>query len=188
MVLMENAGRGIAEEVVRWIGGSEVAVLCGVGNNGGDGLVAARHLLNAGKKVKVFLVGKTSKLKTDPKINLSILDKMGCDIIRSEGAEKFILRFPSLIRKADLIIDAIFGIGLKSGVKEPYAEIIRCLNQSKKPVLAVDVPSGLNADTGEVLGVAVKARRTVTFVAAKKGFRKARRYCGKVVVKDIGIT
>lgn len=194
LILMENAGRSAAEEAIKMLKGlrgrgtkGTVAIICGAGNNGGDGLVAARHLLSAGKKVRVFLIGKVSKLKPDPEQNFSILEKMGCDIIKSEGDEEFILRFPGLIKKTDLIIDAIFGIGLSSAVRSPIFEVIEAMNKSKKPVLSVDVPSGLDADSGRVLGAAVRATRTVTFVASKKGFRKARRYCGRIVVRDIGI-
>jgi NAD(P)H-hydrate epimerase len=188
IILMENAGRGVAEEALKmgnrkWeIGnGMRVAVVCGMGNNGGDGLVAARHLLNAGIKVQVHLVGRISKLKPDPKINLNILRKMGQKIVKVRSVKDL-----KGIEKMDLIIDAIFGIGLSSEVREPYASIIDLLNRSGKPILAVDVPSGLDADTGKVLGSAIKARRTVTFVASKKGFSKAGRYCGKIVIRDIG--
>ncbi|MFH1683279.1 MAG: NAD(P)H-hydrate epimerase [Candidatus Margulisiibacteriota bacterium] len=179
LILMENAGRGVAEEAVKLVSrlvGSRVAIVCGVGNNGGDGLVAARHLLNAGVKVQVFIVGKLSKLKADPKTNYHILKKM--------GIAKFVRRFP---KNCDLIIDALFGIGLKAEVRKPYSDIICLMNESGKPILAVDVPSGLDADTGKVLGVVVKAKRTVTFVASKKGFSKARKYCGKIIVRDIGV-
>jgi NAD(P)H-hydrate epimerase len=184
IILMENAGRGVAEEALGLVKGKggEVVVVCGVGNNGGDGLVAARHLLNAGKKVKIYLVGKASKLKADSKTNLDILKKMGQKIVRVRS-----VRDLKDIRKASLIIDAVFGIGLISKVREPYASIIDHLNRAKRPILAVDVPSGLDADTGQALGIAVKARKTVTFVASKKGFRKASQYCGRVVVRDIGI-
>lgn len=180
IILMENAGRSVAEEALKMLRNKKrVAVVCGVGNNGGDGLVAARHLLNAGVKVKVYLIGKISKLKPDPKLNLEILVRMG----------QKILRFPSLIKGSDLIIDAIFGIGLKSEVRGHYAQIIGFLNKTGKPILSVDVPSGLDADSGKILGVAIKAKETVTFVASKKGFSNGRgpKHCGKIVVRDIGI-
>ncbi len=186
IILMENAGRGVAKEAIemgRWRDGEgRVAIVCGVGNNGGDGLVAARHLLNAGAKVSVYIVGKTSKLKADPKINLKILKKMGQRVKIWKPRSSF--------AGFHLIIDALFGIGLKSEVRSPFAEVIEQINKSKKPVLAVDVPSGLDADTGKVLGVAVKAKKTVTFVALKKGFNKplAKKYCGKIIVRDIGIS
>ena len=188
IILMENAGRCVAEEAIK-MGGQRVAIVCGVGNNGGDGLVAARHLLNAGKKVDICLVGKTSKLKTDPQINFNILLGMKQKIINCEETEKFILRFPSLLAKADLVIDAMFGIGLTSAVREPYSDIIVSLNQSGKPILAVDVPSGLDADSGKILGVAVKAQKTVTFVAPKIGFSKADgpKCCGDIIIRDIGV-
>ncbi|MBU1027039.1 MAG: NAD(P)H-hydrate epimerase [Candidatus Margulisbacteria bacterium] len=183
IILMENAGRSVACEALKMLGKKKkVVIVCGVGNNGGDGLVAARHLLNAGIKVEVCLVGKISKLKSDPKTNLKILKKMGQEV-KIWKPRRSVAGF----HEVNLIIDALFGIGLKSNVRGPYAEVIERINKSKKPVLAVDVPSGLNADTGRVLGVAVKAKNTVSFVASKKGFSKARQYTGKVVVRDIGI-
>jgi len=179
IILMESAGRHVAQEALNMLGRKKkVLIVCGVGNNGGDGLVAARHLLNAGVKVEVLIVGKLAKLKPDPKTNYTTFKKM--------GAAKFIRRLP---KQCNLIIDSLFGIGLNSEVKEPYARIIDQMNKSKKPILAVDVPSGLNADTGKVLGIAVKAKKTVTFVAAKKGFflKQGPKYCGKIIVCDIGI-
>jgi NAD(P)H-hydrate epimerase len=136
-----------------------VSVVCGTGNNGGDGFVAVRHLINAGVKVKVFVVGPKAKLKNDPKVNLNILQKMGQRVKWVKAAKD--LRG---INKSALIIDALFGIGLNQPV------------------------SGLNADTGEIMGAAVEAKTTVTFVAPKKGFfkRSGPRCCGKIVVRDIG--
>ncbi|MFH1541705.1 MAG: NAD(P)H-hydrate epimerase [bacterium] len=178
LILMENAGRSVAEIAITM--GKSFAVVCGVGNNGGDGLVAARHLLNAGCKVQVFLIGDPQKLKPDPKINYSILQKMG---------QKIETDLPQQI-EADLIVDAIFGIGLETEVRASEQQIIRAINKSGKPVLAVDIPSGLDVDTGEVLGVAIKATKTVTFLAPKIGFALAQgpEYCGEVIVRDIGIT
>lgn len=186
IILMENAGRGVAEEALKMLRSKKkVAIICGVGNNGGDGLVAARHLLNAGINVKVYLVGKPSKLKPDPKINLKILINMKQKIIKVNS-----LKDLKGLNRADLIIDAIFGIGLKSTVRQPYSDVIDFLNQGKKPILAVDLPSGLDADTGKVLGVAVRAKETVTFIAFKKGFYRGKGpvYCGKIVVRDIGVS
>ncbi|MBU0672900.1 MAG: NAD(P)H-hydrate epimerase [Candidatus Margulisbacteria bacterium] len=183
IVLMENAGRGVAEEALQMLGNRKrVVVVCGVGNNGGDGLVAARHLLNAGIKVEVFIVGKISKLKPDPKTNLKILKKMGIRVKKAgEGLRG--------LKRAEVIVDAIFGIGLKSEVRGPYAEVINLMNKSGKPILTVDVPSGLDADTGKPFGIAIKAKRTVSFVAVKKGFlsTSGRKHCGRIIVRDIGI-
>ena len=183
IVLMENAGRSVAEEALKMLRGRKrVAVVCGVGNNGGDGFVATRHLLNRGIKVKVYLLGSKAKLKSDPRTNLNILRKIGLKAISAKS-----VRDLSGIKSADLIIDAIFGIGLNSQVREPYLSVIQFLNQTKIPILAVDVSSGLDADTGKPWGAAVKANQTVTFVASKIGFSKADgpRYCGKIVVRDI---
>jgi len=185
LILMENAGRHVAQEALKMLGKKKrVTIICGMGNNGGDGLVAARHLLNAGVKIDFYMVGELAKLKPDPRTNFNILITMGQEVMGISGPEQL-----TSLSKADLIIDAIFGIGLKSEVKDPYAEIIEFLNQSMKPILAIDVPSGLDADTGKVLGVAIKAKQTVTFVAAKNGFTKAEgpKHCGKIVVRDIGI-
>jgi NAD(P)H-hydrate epimerase len=187
IVLMENAGRAVAEEAIKVIRNTKrvmrnarVVVVCGVGNNGGDGLVAARHLLSSGYKVEVLLVGDHSRLKNDPKINYDILKRLGRGIRLNNDLKNL---------KTGLIIDAIFGIGLRDEVGEPYRAVIEAINLSKLPVLSVDVPSGLDADTGEPLGLAVRAKLTVTFVANKVGFTKraAKKYTGKVVVRDIGI-
>jgi hydroxyethylthiazole kinase-like uncharacterized protein yjeF len=186
LILMENAGRSVAEEALKMLGNKKrVAIICGAGNNGGDGLVAARHLVNARKKVDVYLIGDVFKLKPDPKINFDILKKMKIKIIYFKNIKKL-----NQIKKSDLIIDAIFGIGLKLLVRSPVTDIINFINLSGKPVLAVDVPSGLDADSGQVLETAVKATETITFVAPKKGFYRAgaKKFCGEIIVRDIGIS
>lgn len=185
IVLMENAGRSVAEEALKMLRGKKkVAVVCGVGNNGGDGLVAARHLLNANCKVSLYLVGKKNKIKADPSVNLKIVKKMGQKVVwvRSLADLKD-------INRTDLIIEGLFGIGLASKVRDPYDGIIAFLNKNQKPILSIDVPSGLDADTGQVLGLAVKAKKTITFIALKKGFFKelGPQCCGTIIVKDIGI-
>lgn len=187
IILMENAGRGVADEAIRVVGllgGSVVTVICGTGNNGGDGFVAARHLLNAGLKVMVYIVGSKDKLKNDPKTNLNILLKMGKKVEWVKSVKEL-----NGIKRADLIIDALFGIGLNSPVTGLYRDAIEMMNNSNVPILSVDVPSGLDADSGKVLGAAVRAKRTVTFVAPKRGFFKADgpRCCGKIIVRDIGV-
>lgn len=176
IVLMENAGRNVAKIAAQMTKGS-ILIICGKGNNGGDGLVAARHLINSGYDVKIFLITNYSLLITDPLINYNILKNMKAN-------------FVSEVCECDLIIDAIFGIGLSSDVKEPYKSIIEKINLSGKPVLSVDVPSGLDATTGKILGSAISATKTVTFVAPKTGFYKndGPGVCGEIVVEDIGIT
>ncbi len=181
IVLMENAGRSVAEACA---GRGPIAAVCGTGNNGGDGFVASRHLLNSGRDVSLFVVGEKEKLKNDPQINLAILLKMKRKI-------KWVKMARDLkgLTEAGLIVDALFGIGLNAPVSGIQRAAIEAINSSKVPVLSVDVPSGLNADTGRVMGAAVRADRTVTFVAPKKGFYLADGplCCGEIIVRDIGI-
>ncbi|MCU0641407.1 MAG: NAD(P)H-hydrate epimerase [Candidatus Margulisbacteria bacterium] len=191
LILMENAGRGVAEESARMVGGSKgyagglvVSIVCGTGNNGGDGFVAARHLINAGAKVKVYVVGLKAKLKNDPKLNLNILLKMKQKVKWVKSGKDLIG-----LNRATLLIDALFGIGLNSPVTGLYRQVIAALNNARVPIVSVDVPSGLDAETGKILGLAVRAKKTVTFVAPKKGcfLADGPRQCGRIIVKDIGV-
>ncbi|MFH1389860.1 MAG: NAD(P)H-hydrate epimerase [Candidatus Margulisiibacteriota bacterium] len=185
IVLMENAGRSVADVALKMLWWKEkVAVVCGIGNNGGDGLVAARHLYNQGKKVTVFVVGDHNRGTIDFMANLLMIEHLGLPIVWVKEAAQL-----EALSNAELVIDAILGIGLTKEVRRPIRDVIEVINASHKPILAVDVPSGLNADTGEVMGEAIKANTTVTFIAMKKGFvaAQARKYCGKIIVKDIGI-
>lgn len=194
VVLMENAGRLTAGEILKIIGvrplrgltPKAVIIFCGSGNNGGDGFVVARHLWASGVRVKVFLIGNPKNLKQDSAINFKILKKLKCPVENIQNVNKKVL---TELRRATLIVDAIFGIGLSRPVGEPYRSIIHAINQARKPVVAVDVPSGMDATTGKVLGACVKATCTVTFAVLKKGFLtvQGRRYVGKVIVADIGI-
>jgi NAD(P)H-hydrate epimerase len=136
------------------------------------------------RKVRVYIVGPKNKIKQDPQTNLKILQKMGQGVkwVRTEKDLKG-------IKNSNLIVDALFGIGLNSAVSGIYLDAINAMNEADIPILAVDVPSGLNADTGKILGAAVRAKWTVTFVAPKKGFYQAEgpAHCGKIIVRDIGI-
>lgn len=183
ITLMENAGRAVSEIALaelKNIKNKKTAVFCGSGNNGGDGFVAARHLFNKGIDVSVYLIGKRADLKNDPKINAEVLDNIGVEI-REISAP--------ISTDYGLIIDAIFGIGIKGEVKEPARSIINDLNKKSIAISSVDTPSGLDADTGEILGVAVKAGITVTLQFPKQGFYKNKgpEYTGKIIVVDIGI-
>ncbi len=183
IVLMENAGRGVKDVALNMLGRGlrkKVAIFCGPGNNGGDGFVAARYLVRQDIEVDVYIIGQKSRIKNGSKINLDILEKLG--IVANE-----LLSLPRV--DYELIIDAIFGIGLKGKVKGPTKDIIKDLNKCGIPILSVDVPSGLDADTGEVLGDAVKAKKTVTMQCPKKGFyiNKGPEHAGEVVVVDVGI-
>ncbi|RLF00275.1 MAG: bifunctional ADP-dependent NAD(P)H-hydrate dehydratase/NAD(P)H-hydrate epimerase [Thermoprotei archaeon] len=189
LLLMENAGAAVARVVKREAGpGGKVVVLCGPGNNGGDGMVAARHLADA-FHVEVVLIAHPSRIRSsEARRNLEALRSMASTIAlhvdpRGELA-------CSLIKGANAVIDAIFGTGLRGPVASPYREVIEEVNRVAEPLkVAVDVPSGLNPDTGEVHGVAVKADVTVTFHAPKPGLLKpsAKEYVGELIVEPIGI-
>jgi NAD(P)H-hydrate epimerase len=188
VVLMENAGRGATEiilEKMREAGAVRPVVLCGTGNNGGDGFVIARHLANKGIGAAVLIWGQEAKIKGDARVNYDILRKMG---IRGE----FFSEATVMAQAAgcgDFLIDAVLGTGLEGMVKPEMAELIERINMLQKPIAAVDIPSGLDCDTGTPMPVSIRAMCTVTFVAVKKGFLnpQARQYTGRMYVASIGI-
>ena len=189
LCLMENAGRAVAQEVLNsWKGKRppRVSIICGSGNNAGDGFAAARHLRNSGAKVKVFTIGAAQQLKQDAAIQYQILKRTDCPIKTMSAIDQGIAKE---LKASDRVIDAIFGVGLNREITEPYRNIILSLNALKKNVVSVDIPTGLDGTTGKILGVCVKARTTVTLTAAKKGFFKnlGPRYTGRIIVADIGI-
>jgi len=191
VILMENAGRAVYEEARRMLGGSKnkkVICVCGKGNNGGDGFVAARHLLNNGFKTIIFMLGDPEELKGDAKINYNILRKMKIKI-RPLKKDPALYNFKKQLKGASLIIDALLGTGIAGEVKEPYASVIELINSSGKPILAVDTPSGLDSTDGRALGSCIKATRTVTFGFPKTGFIKNNgpKKTGKLVVADISL-
>ncbi|MBM3251643.1 MAG: NAD(P)H-hydrate epimerase [Candidatus Omnitrophica bacterium] len=190
LFLMENAGRAVADEVAKTLKNSKnkkIAVFCGKGNNGGDGFVAARYLINKGFEVKNFLSGKVKEITSDAKTNLDLFLKMDQEIILVPD-EKSFRRHKDKLKGINLIIDALLGVGLKGEIRQPYKTIINFLNKSKKTIISVDVPSGLDATTGEPLGVCIKAEKTVTFGLAKTGFFKNQgpKFAGRLKVVDIG--
>ena len=193
VVLMENAGRSCAELVMQKLASAanpRVCIFCGVGNNGGDGYVVARHLLNAGLPTRVVLCGDPSKVHGDARINLDILERLGHPVEYVDpGCQEAIPRIQSLGRGASLIVDALFGTGLRGEVRPEYRAVIEAVNSLGRPILAVDIPSGLDCDTGQPLGVAIRAAYTVTFVAMKKGFlvSSATDYLGELHVASIGV-
>jgi NAD(P)H-hydrate epimerase len=193
VVLMENAGRGAAQIALEMLGDpiARLAVIfCGKGNNGGDGFVIARHLHNTGVGVRLIVAFDPARVDphSDAGVNLRIADRMGLTLIRAEDPEGLLLA-AGLAREADLIVDALLGTGLSGEVREPYLALIRLINAEDKPVLAVDIPSGLDANTGCVLRAAVRATRTATFAGPKLGFTlaDAPAHTGQVDVVDIGV-
>ena len=193
MVLMENAGRGTADAACGMLGNpakKHVLILCGKGNNGGDGYVTARHLYNRGARVELVLACPPMQIhpETDAGINLAIVQKMGLPLHVAD-AEAGSLEAAAMSKQADLIVDALLGTGLSSEVREPYLSLIRLINAADKPVLSVDLPSGLDADTGNVLRATVRATMTATFVLRKQGFELAQgpAHVGEVTIVDIGV-
>ena len=193
IVLMENAGRGCAEVVIAELKkrkGTKVCVFCGIGNNGGDGFVIARHLKNAGFEVKIALCSKSSKIKGDADINYKISRKMGILIKELEPASDDIEKDIEVVAgDCDLIVDAIFGTGLSGELGGGFDRLVNAINSLNKQIIAVDIPSGLDCDRGLALGTAIKAAITVTFAAAKKGFANpaSAEYTGEVYIASIGI-
>lgn len=186
IVLMENAAIACVNELQKdfEVKDKRIAVFCGKGNNGGDGLAIARHLHNAGAEVKVYLVNGNDFLG-DAKINFDIVNAMDISVdtvADTEGLEY-------VVRSYDIIIDAIFGTGIKGVVRGTAFDVIRLINENAKYVLSVDVPSGINSDSGEICGICVNADKTVTFAAYKIGmFMYPAADCvGQVTVASISI-
>lgn len=186
IILMENAAISGAFCVLRMLKSKKdrVTFFCGQGNNGGDGFACARHLLNRGIKITVYFAGEKEKLTEEAKINYEILLRMGQSVLKPD-----IMFIRKELLRTDLIVDALLGIGLKEKVREPYYSLIMAINASAKPVLALDIPSGLDATSGEACGIVVQAAQTVTFGLLKKGLvsPQAKKYTGKIIVGDIGL-
>jgi NAD(P)H-hydrate epimerase len=191
LVLMENAGRQVVSAIEAAFDGFEtmrVSVLCGPGNNGGDGFVAARVLAARGIDVGVFLLGQAADVKGDARANLAILHALGQDVVEIGDASAWELHGATVLG-ADLIIDALFGTGLRGPLSGLAETIVSDVNASPRPVVAVDLPSGLSADGPDVPGPAIDAAMTVTFGAPKLPLTlpPAERLAGTLVVADIGI-
>jgi NAD(P)H-hydrate epimerase len=187
IVLMENAGRGMAELLLKLGGTGPVAVCCGKGNNGGDGFVIARHLGIAGASVRLLLFADPATLSGDAAINFNILVKSGQAVEVMLPLDEERLR--TALAGADWVVDALFGTGLEGPVRPPFDRVIEIINASGKRVLAVDIPSGLDCDTGQPMGASVRADHTATVLANKAGFvtPEARPWVGQVHVIDLGV-
>ncbi|MGE5280521.1 MAG: NAD(P)H-hydrate epimerase [Deltaproteobacteria bacterium] len=191
LLLMERAGQAVAGEVLGILGrrrSQRVVCVCGKGNNGGDGFVAARYLKQAGVPVEVYFTGTARDLKGDAQLNYRILVRLGI-VLRPLRGAKDRERLRRSLRAAEVVVDALLGIGAQGAAREPLARVIRLLNASGAWIVAADVPSGLDAATGACAGEVVQACRTVTFTALKTGLVSAagRRKAGRIRVADIGI-
>lgn len=187
IVLMENAGRGAAEWLMTSGVLGPVVICAGKGNNGGDGFVIARHLVNCHQEVRILLFAKVNEITGDAAINLRIVEKMQIPLHIISGDD--IERVAEIVASADWIVDALLGTGTRGKLREPFPRIIEQINQSGKKVFAVDLPSGLDCDTGQSHSSCVKATQTATFVALKQGFTEpgTKEITGEVCVIGIGI-
>jgi NAD(P)H-hydrate epimerase len=187
VVLMENAGRGIAELLATLGIQGTVLIACGPGNNGGDGFVIARHLDNLGHPVRVLLFAHPDQLRGDAAINYQILVRSGFPVESLPDVEEAWLQ--NQLQQVDWVVDALFGTGLKSALRSPFDRIVNAINTCPRRVMAVDLPSGLDCDTGIPLGPTIRAHHTATVVAAKLGFQaaSAREWIGEVRVIDMGV-
>jgi NAD(P)H-hydrate epimerase len=182
IVLMENAARAAVDLVNQLISHepAQVKILCGPGNNGGDGLAIARHLHNRGHGIRILLLADPAKYKGNALINWKIIEAMQIPTAPLTTAS---------ISNADLLIDALFGTGLTEAPRPPFGEIAAAVNESRIPILSIDIPSGLDCDTGLPLTLStLRAAHTITFVAEKIGFANsaAKQYLGQITVADIG--
>jgi hydroxyethylthiazole kinase-like uncharacterized protein yjeF len=184
--LMETAGRNVAEEIASRFNPkkTKVAIFCGSGGNGGDGFVAARYLTCHGFKVEIILATRASSISHESaKKNGIALQPLRNTIPVREVKDSTLI--PDV--KADVVVDALLGTGSTGKLRPPILQLVEKINAMEAFRVAVDVPTGINSDTGEVLGTAVKANLTVTFYKAKAGLAKAKEYTGEIVVKNIGL-
>ncbi|MFA5073983.1 MAG: NAD(P)H-hydrate dehydratase [Nitrospirota bacterium] len=187
-VLMENAAASVMIEMERFfdgLAGVKVAIICGKGNNGGDGFALARRLAIRGIAVRVAILGPMNVIQGEADVHLSILKKTSVEIIPEVSQESL----SELLSWSDIIVDAILGVGLSSPLEGFFAQTVNLINQSGKPVVAIDIPTGIHSDTGAVMGTAVKADLTVTMCLIKAGLAllPGADYAGAVRVADIGI-
>ncbi|NIP38393.1 MAG: NAD(P)H-hydrate dehydratase [Candidatus Dadabacteria bacterium] len=181
IVLMENAGRSVAEVIINsYPDAKKIAVFCGIGNNGGDGFVIARHLISKDINAETFICGDPKKYKGDALTNYRALKKMGSEIVILDE------KLPHYI-ECELIVDCIFGTGLDREVKGFYAKLIEFLNRRSAPILSVDIPSGLDANSARPLGCCIEAEKTLTFALPKIGnvIYPGLDYCGDVYLSGI---
>lgn len=187
MLLMENAGNAVLNEILyHYPEAKSITLVCGKGNNGGDGFVIARRLINYSNDINIFCTfDKNFKSKGDAGLNLKLIQSIGLNIKYLDQMHML----PECLERSNIIIDAIFGTGLNSPLREPYSSIIDMMNASNRPIVSVDIPSGIDGNSGQILGNAVKAQMTITFAHYKKGhfLYPGKKYSGKIIKRDIGI-
>lgn len=187
IVLMENAGRGVVEVIKRLGLGGPYLICCGKGNNAGDGFVIARHLDNRGEAVRVLVWAEASELRGDALINFRVIQASGIPL-EMLGSDATLPRLRELLASAGCVIDALLGTGATGEPRPPLADVIDWMNAAGKPIVALDLPSGLDCDTGQAAQHTIRAAHTCTFVARKAGFDSpgAVEFTGQVHVVEIG--
>lgn len=191
LLMMENAGHGLADFIVSEKGakfaGKKIISFCGIGNNGGDAMVASRHLSSQnGLQVTIVLLGDEKNMKTEETmVNWSIIQKMNS--IKIITGPNVVELAKNKISESDIIIDGIFGTGVKGEIREPFSSVIELINNSNTYVVSVDIPSGLDPNDGSVHEKCVRASATVTFHRVKKGLTMNKEYVGKLHLEKIGI-
>ncbi|WP_053955313.1 NAD(P)H-hydrate dehydratase [Inediibacterium massiliense] len=187
MILMENAGIAVCEEILKNIKeNEEIVIVCGVGNNGGDGFVVARHLFHRGIPTKVCIIGAVEKFSQDAKMNYHILQKLNIPI---HIIQKDLKKFVNILEKSHMIIDAIFGTGLSREIDCFTKKVIQTMNDLKKKVVSIDIPSGIGANDGKIYGEAIRANQTIVLELPKIGnlLYPGAEYTGELKIKKIGI-
>lgn len=190
-ILMENAGRGVADAIKSSleVKGKKIVIFCGLGNNGGDGFVAARHLAGFGATVHLILMGHPDRIRTlEARRNWTVLDKMPLTVkkmIFADFSEDS--KVKDLVSDADIVVDAILGTGFSGKLKDPITKAVDIINTAIGLKVAVDTPTGVNASTGNIIDRAVEADLTITFHKAKPGLLKAQKHVGRLIVAGIGI-
>lgn len=193
VVLMENAGRGCADWLLELGIGGPVAICAGRGNNGGDGFVIARHLENAGMDVRVLLFADPDAVRGDAAINLHVVRNAGTPLRVFDGTEIDAFEVEQELAGADWVVDALLGTGTRGELREPFSTLIPVINSHPARRMAVDLPSGLDCDSGLPVDpsrpLAVRSDFTATFVARKSGFQNkdSREFTGEIRVIDIGV-
>jgi NAD(P)H-hydrate epimerase len=192
VLMMENAGFGVADFIIKKfknksISKLKILAICGSGNNGGDAMVTARHLTCSSINLKVIFLGDPSSIKTEEALtNFEIISKMN-KTIELIISSKVDTKVKKQILNADIIIDGIFGTGIKGEIQDPHLSVIKLINKSKAYIIAVDIPSGLNPNTGEITSNVIRANTTITFHRIKLGLLTNKKYTGNLILKKIGI-
>lgn len=190
VILMENAGHGIAQYLLTLQPNNKVIVCSGKGNNGGDGYVVARYLNLHKIDVEVYIFAHENDIKGDAKIHLDIIKKIGIPIQYFDPSNINLDTLLNNLNKAEWIIDGLFGTGLATHLDAFYCDLINTINKTTSKILSIDVPSGLDCDTGQPFGASIKANVTCTLLSMKKGFlsMRSQNYFGKIKIINLGVS